>query len=89
MWGQAGLFRLFGSEMGGQISWLIPAALIALVAGLWLAGRAKRTDMLRAAVVVWGGWLLVTGLIFSLMAGSSTPTTTSSWRRPSARCWAW
>ena len=73
MWGQAGLFRLFGSEMGSQISWLMPAALIALVVGLWLAGRAKRTNMLRAAMVVWGSWMLVTGLTFSFMAGIIHP----------------
>ena len=28
-----------------------------------------RTDARRAAYLVWGGWLLVTGLTFSLMAG--------------------
>ena len=28
-----------------------------------------RTDARRAAYIVWGGWLLVTGLTFSLMAG--------------------
>ena len=42
--GQAGLTRLFNAEIGGQISWLLPAALILLVAGLWLTRRAPRTD---------------------------------------------
>ena len=27
MWGSTGLFRLFNSEIGGQIAWLLPAAL--------------------------------------------------------------
>ncbi|WP_182900260.1 glycosyltransferase family 39 protein [Microbispora sp. H10830] len=66
---QAGLLRLFDTEVGGQISWLLPAALLLLVAGLWLLRRAPRTDPARAALGVWGGWLLVTGLIFSLMQG--------------------
>ncbi|MEU6411776.1 glycosyltransferase family 39 protein [Microbispora sp. NPDC046933] len=66
---QAGLLRLFDTEVGGQISWLLPAALILLLAGLWLRRRAPRTDPARAALGVWGGWLLVTGLIFSLMQG--------------------
>ncbi|TQS30398.1 glycosyltransferase family 39 protein [Microbispora sp. KK1-11] len=66
---QAGLLRLFDTEAGGQISWLLPAALLLLVAGLWLLRRAPRTDPARAALGVWGGWLLVTGLIFSLMQG--------------------
>ncbi|MEV6515736.1 glycosyltransferase family 39 protein [Micromonospora chalcea] len=67
--GQAGLLRMFYTEVGGQISWLLPAALILLVAGLWLAGRAPRTDRTRAGLLLWGGWLLVTGLIFSFMSG--------------------
>jgi 4-amino-4-deoxy-L-arabinose transferase-like glycosyltransferase len=72
-WGQTGLTRLFGSEMGGGIAWLLPAALILLVALLWWTRRAPRTDGLRAATIVWGGWLLVTGLTFSLMAGIIHP----------------
>lgn len=66
---QAGLLRMFDTEVGGQISWLLPAALILLAAGLWLTRRRPRTDAVRAALCVWGGWLLVTGLIFSLMQG--------------------
>ncbi len=67
--GAAGLFRLFNDEMGGQASWLIPAALVALVAGLVWRGRAPRTDRTRAALVLWGGWLLVTGAVFSFSTG--------------------
>jgi 4-amino-4-deoxy-L-arabinose transferase-like glycosyltransferase len=68
-WGETGIGRMFNSEMGGQIAWLIPAALILLVAGLWITRRAPRTDQTRAAFLIWGGWLLVTGLIFSFMQG--------------------
>ena len=68
-WGATGLTRMFSSSIGGQISWLIPSALLLLVMGLVLRGRAPRTDGRRAAYIVWGGWLLVTGLTFSLMAG--------------------
>ena len=67
--GTAGLTRLFAADMGGQVSWLLPAALIALAALLWGTMRAPRTDRNRAAALVWGGWLLVTGAVFSLMAG--------------------
>ncbi|MCZ7437992.1 glycosyltransferase family 39 protein [Micromonospora sp. WMMC241] len=67
--GQTGPLRMFDTEVGGQISWLLPAALILLVAGLWLAGRSARTDRRRAGLLLWGGWLLVTGLIFSFMSG--------------------
>ena len=68
-WGATGLGRLFNAEIGGQISWFIPAALILLTAGLYLRGRRPRTDTRRAAYLVWGAWLVVTVLTFSLMAG--------------------
>jgi 4-amino-4-deoxy-L-arabinose transferase-like glycosyltransferase len=71
--GAAGLTRMFGEAFGAQISWLLPAALIALVAGLWLAGRAPRTDRFRASTLLWGGWLLVNGLVFSYMQGIVHP----------------
>ena len=67
--GQAGITRLFNAEIGGQISWLLPAALVLLVAGLWCTRRAPRGDRTRAALLLWGGWTLVTALVFSFMAG--------------------
>ncbi len=67
--GPAGIFRLFNDEMGGQASWLIPASLLALVAGVVWRGRAARTDRIRAALLLWGGWLLVTGAVFSFSTG--------------------
>ena len=68
-WGETGLLRMFSSSVGDQVSWLIPAALILLAAGLWFRGRRPRTDLRRAAYLVWGGWLVVTMLVFSFMAG--------------------
>src|SRR5205085_3031560 len=48
---------------------LVPAALICLLAGLWLTRRNGRTDGHRAGLLIWGGWLLVTGLVFSFAGG--------------------
>ncbi|MFK0004685.1 ArnT family glycosyltransferase [Paenarthrobacter sp. NPDC090522] len=72
-WGTPGLFRMFGTEFGSQIAWLIPSALILGGALLWLGRRAPRTDSVRASVIVWGSWLLVTGLVFSYMQGIIHP----------------
>jgi 4-amino-4-deoxy-L-arabinose transferase-like glycosyltransferase len=67
--GATGLLRLFNDSMGGQASWLLPAALLALVVGLWTSRHAPRTDRTRAALLLWGGWLLVSGIVFSLGSG--------------------
>jgi 4-amino-4-deoxy-L-arabinose transferase-like glycosyltransferase len=71
--GATGPFRLFAAEFGGQVSWLIPAALLSLVALLWVSRRAARTSRTRAFALIWGGWLLVTGVVFSYMQGIIHP----------------
>ncbi|MFG1816264.1 ArnT family glycosyltransferase [Kribbella sp. NPDC049174] len=69
-WGGAtGLQRLFGGEFGSQIAWLLPAALLATIVLVVAAGKASRTDKTRAFAVLWGGWLVGTGLTFSYMQG--------------------
>jgi 4-amino-4-deoxy-L-arabinose transferase-like glycosyltransferase len=72
-WGATGITRMFGSEFGGQISWLLPAALILLVAGLVATRKLPRTSRVRAAFIIWGGWLVTTWLTFSLMQGIIHP----------------
>ena len=67
-WGQTGILRMFDSEIGSQIAWLLPAAVILGVAAL-AVGRSALTRNVRAALVLWLGWLLVTALTFSFMAG--------------------
>ncbi|HEY2080836.1 MAG TPA: hypothetical protein VGH53_31280, partial [Streptosporangiaceae bacterium] len=82
--GSAGLGRLFAADMGGQVSWLLPAALIGIGALLWLSWHAWRARKAPAeagqspgrdlpSVLLWGGWLVVTGLVFSFMAGIIHP----------------
>nr|WP_229840548.1 glycosyltransferase family 39 protein [Streptomyces roseolilacinus] len=68
-WGETGIGRMFGDSVGGQISWLLPAALALLVAGLVVTRRVPRTDTARSAFLVWGGSLLMTLAVFSFMAG--------------------
>lgn len=68
-WGETGWDRMFNSEIGSQISWLLPAALILLVAGLVATRKLKRTSVTRGSFLVWGGSLLITLVVFSYMAG--------------------
>ncbi|MER8010001.1 glycosyltransferase family 39 protein [Streptomyces sp. NPDC094149] len=71
--GSSGIYRMFNDIMGGQISWLIPFAAIALVGALVLRGRAPRTDARRAALMLWGGWFVLHYLTFSLAEGTFHP----------------
>ena len=65
--------RLFGSGMGLNIAWLLPAAVICLAAGFVITRRAPRTDPTRAALILWGGWLAVTAVVFSFANGILHP----------------
>jgi 4-amino-4-deoxy-L-arabinose transferase-like glycosyltransferase len=68
-----GVLRLFASEVGGQIAWLIPAALVVLVAAVVLTRGAARTDPRRATLVLFAAWFAVTAVAFSVMAGIFHP----------------
>ncbi|MGW5499866.1 ArnT family glycosyltransferase [Streptomyces rochei] len=76
--GTAGIGRMFNDVLGGQISWLLPFAGIALVAGLVLRGRAPRSDLTRAALVLWGGWTVLHQLTFSMAEGTMHPYYTTA-----------
>ncbi|MEU4089069.1 glycosyltransferase family 39 protein [Streptomyces aureus] len=76
--GSAGLGRMFNDILGGQISWLLPFAGIALVGGLVLCGRAPRTDPTRAALLLWGGWTILHYLTFSMAEGTMHPYYTTA-----------
>ncbi|SMF64830.1 glycosyltransferase family 39 protein [Streptomyces sp. Amel2xC10] len=68
-WGETGWDRMFNSEIGGQISWLLPAALVLLIAALVATRKHGRTSATRGLLLVWGGSLLITMVVFSYMAG--------------------
>ncbi len=72
-WGPTGITRLFNAEMGTQIAWLLPAALLFLCALLVAWRHSPRTDGRRAGVLIWGSWLVLTGLVFSFAQGIIHP----------------
>ena len=63
-----GWTKLVSDRFGPEIGWLYPLAILALIAGLASRGRARRTDPVRAGLVMWGGWLVTFGVIYSVMS---------------------
>ncbi|MGZ4663031.1 MAG: glycosyltransferase family 39 protein [Arthrobacter sp.] len=68
--GPPGVLRLFGSEFSAEVAWLLPAAFVLLAAGLWFTRRVARTDAIRASLILWGTWLVITAGVFSFMSGT-------------------
>ena len=60
--GDPGVLRLFNSEVGSQIAWLIPVAVVAVVA---LAVMRVRPTI----VIFLGGWFATMCVMFSVVAG--------------------
>ncbi|MCX2733647.1 glycosyltransferase family 39 protein [Saccharopolyspora sp. NFXS83] len=76
--GESGVLRFANEQLAGQISWLLPLCLLVLVAvagGAVLRRRAGEPgDRFRAAGwVLWGGWLLFIGFMFSFAQGTMHP----------------
>ncbi|HEX7735365.1 MAG TPA: glycosyltransferase family 39 protein [Ktedonobacteraceae bacterium] len=63
-----GPLRLFNETLGGQISWLLPLALLALLALAWQQRprfQLFQKDRQQQALLLWGTWLLTMGIFFS------------------------
>ncbi|MEH3156967.1 MAG: glycosyltransferase family 39 protein [Gordonia paraffinivorans] len=82
--GHTGPLRMFSPAVGGQVAWLIPAALILGVVAIVLRGRAPRTDPERAALVFSWLWLASNALLMSYMAGIFHPYYTLAFAPPIA-----
>ncbi|MBA3021958.1 glycosyltransferase family 39 protein [Propionicimonas sp.] len=79
-WGTTSILRMFEGVSGGMVSWLIPAALILATGAITVAvlnwrrqpGEERTqspSQALIAGAIIWLGWLSVTALVFSFMAG--------------------
>ena len=76
--------RLVSGEFGFEIGWLLPVALAATLLVLVLRWRAPRTDLVRAAAVLFGGWFLVDAAVLTMMHGMIHPYYTLSIATPVA-----
>ncbi|MER5546705.1 glycosyltransferase family 39 protein [Streptomyces sp. NPDC002589] len=68
--GNTGWGMLVNHTVGPQIAWFLPLAVLAAVLSLVWHARAPRTDLLRAGFLLWGGWLTVHGVVFSISNGN-------------------
>ncbi|HVC35484.1 MAG TPA: glycosyltransferase family 39 protein [Chloroflexota bacterium] len=64
--GAPGPLRLFAQSMGGQIAWLLPAAILGIIAVAWQRRWRLRGDRQQQSLVLWGSWLLTMGVFFSI-----------------------
>ncbi len=58
--------RLLAHAYGRDTGWLLPAALVAFVWVLLARRRHPRTDLVRAGALLWGVWLVVLGVVFTV-----------------------
>lgn len=65
--GGPGPLRLFDAEVGGQIAWLLPLALVSLVVAAF-RGRGA-APAVKAGWALWGGWLVAGVVVFSFTGG--------------------
>jgi 4-amino-4-deoxy-L-arabinose transferase-like glycosyltransferase len=64
------LLYLFSSHVAGQISWLLPLALVGLALGLAATWRSRRVSPGFGAYAMWGTWMIVCGAVLSFSAGA-------------------
>ncbi len=68
--GAPSLLRMFNEQLGGQVAWLLPLALLGLVVGIVVTRRTGRTDRMRAGYLLWGLWTLTMVAVFSSASGT-------------------
>jgi 4-amino-4-deoxy-L-arabinose transferase-like glycosyltransferase len=67
--GAPGIGRLFNVSIGDQVMWLVVPALLALVAGVFLAVRVRLARPEVGSVVLWGGYGFVSYLVLAYTHG--------------------
>ncbi len=64
--GNPGLLRLFNEPLGGQIVWLLPMALLGMLALAWQRRPQFRENREQQSLLLWGTWLLTMAVFFSV-----------------------
>jgi 4-amino-4-deoxy-L-arabinose transferase-like glycosyltransferase len=68
--GEPGVFRFFTDPLSKQMSWLLPFALISILVALFGSRiRLPLASDAQKALILWGGWLLVCIVFFSVVSG--------------------
>ncbi len=67
--GTPGIGRLFNAGMGDQVMWLVVPAALALLVGAALALRRRLSRPQLGSLVLWGGFGLVSYLVFAYTQG--------------------
>jgi 4-amino-4-deoxy-L-arabinose transferase-like glycosyltransferase len=67
--GTPGVLRLVNSELAAQWSWLLPLAGLGLLAAGFGVRRKLPLEPKGQALLLWGGWLLTYGAVFSMASG--------------------
>jgi len=68
--GNTGWDMLINDTVGPQVAWLLPLAVLAAILGVGRRAGRPRTDLPRAGFLLWGGWLAVHALVFSVSNGN-------------------
>ncbi len=64
--GTSGWLTFLQPNMASQISWLLPLAVFSFILGLFWRRQESRTDLLRAGFLMWGIWLIIYIVAFSV-----------------------
>ncbi|MER6628538.1 glycosyltransferase family 39 protein [Streptomyces sp. NPDC000987] len=68
--GNTGWDMLINHTVGPQVAWFLPLAVLAAVLGVVRHAGRPRTDLARAGFLLWGGWLAVHTVVFSVSNGN-------------------
>lgn len=71
--GSTGVLRMFNSSFGPNIGWFIPLGLSTVLLAIFQRRRKGRSDKIRAAYLVWGGYLVLHIIVFSMVSGVIHP----------------